>query len=234
MPSASSAAMVAALIMPRSASTQGRPPPKRLRRRSTTGSSVVTSAVLPGQRKRWVDHSHQARCPTRPDAAVGGSPSSSPVGLAWRRASKGREVVSKRATDSVPNSPPSYRPCCPVSIAASWRSCAGAVSSALIWYSACCGARSVAATCCAAIWLIVATASMPSVRFTSPWCSAIYGYPAPIAMPTSQHNVPYTRTNALTLEKCRQRSIRGSDARRRRSLRRVGRRSRQRPAVRVP
>jgi hypothetical protein len=40
--------MVAARIMPRSATTQTRPMPKRPRRRSTTGTSVVTSAVLPG------------------------------------------------------------------------------------------------------------------------------------------------------------------------------------------
>ena len=40
--------MVAAEIMPRSATTQTRPMPKRSRSRSTTGSSTVTSAVLPG------------------------------------------------------------------------------------------------------------------------------------------------------------------------------------------
>src|SRR5260370_25887071 len=45
---ASSRAMVAAEIMPRSATTQTRPIEKRCRKRSMTGSSVVTSAVLPG------------------------------------------------------------------------------------------------------------------------------------------------------------------------------------------
>ena len=40
--------MVAAEIMPRSATTQTRPMEKRCRKRSTTGRSVVTSAVLPG------------------------------------------------------------------------------------------------------------------------------------------------------------------------------------------
>jgi hypothetical protein len=40
--------MVAALIMPRSATTQTRSMAMRLRRRSITGISVVTSAVLPG------------------------------------------------------------------------------------------------------------------------------------------------------------------------------------------
>src|SRR5260370_21180519 len=44
----SSPAMVAAEIMPRSATTQTRPIEKRCRKRSMTGSSVVTSAVLPG------------------------------------------------------------------------------------------------------------------------------------------------------------------------------------------
>ena len=44
----SRAAMVGALIMPRSATTHMRPTPKRARSRSTTGSRVVTSAVLPG------------------------------------------------------------------------------------------------------------------------------------------------------------------------------------------
>jgi len=45
---ASNPSIVAAEIMPRSATTQTRPMEKRWRRRSTTGSSVVTSAVLPG------------------------------------------------------------------------------------------------------------------------------------------------------------------------------------------
>jgi hypothetical protein len=40
--------MVAAEIMPRSATTQTRPTEKRSRKRSTTGKSVVTSAVFPG------------------------------------------------------------------------------------------------------------------------------------------------------------------------------------------
>ncbi len=40
--------MVAAEIMPRSATTQTRPIAKRRRRRSITGTSTVTSAVLPG------------------------------------------------------------------------------------------------------------------------------------------------------------------------------------------
>ena len=44
----SSPAMVAAEIMPRSATTQTRPMEKRCRSRSITGNSVVTSAVLPG------------------------------------------------------------------------------------------------------------------------------------------------------------------------------------------
>src|SRR5215472_17307764 len=44
----SSAAMLWALIMPRSATTQMRPTLKRARNRSTTGNRVVTSAVLPG------------------------------------------------------------------------------------------------------------------------------------------------------------------------------------------
>src|SRR5271168_5319740 len=44
----SSPAMVAAEIMPRSATTQTRPMEKRSRKRSTTGNSVVTSAVFPG------------------------------------------------------------------------------------------------------------------------------------------------------------------------------------------
>lgn len=42
------AAMVAAEIMPRSATTHTRPIWKRSRNRSTTGSSTVASAVLPG------------------------------------------------------------------------------------------------------------------------------------------------------------------------------------------
>jgi hypothetical protein len=50
-PAFSSAAMVAALIMPRSATTQTWAMPKRSRRRWTTGISRVTSAVLPGHRK---------------------------------------------------------------------------------------------------------------------------------------------------------------------------------------
>jgi hypothetical protein len=45
---ASSPSIVAAEIMPRSATTQTRPMEKRWRSRSITGSSVVTSAVLPG------------------------------------------------------------------------------------------------------------------------------------------------------------------------------------------
>ena len=40
--------MVAAEIMPRSATTQTRPMEKRFRKRSTTGKSDVTSAVFPG------------------------------------------------------------------------------------------------------------------------------------------------------------------------------------------
>ena len=47
-PRCSRAAMVAALIMPRSATTQTRPMAKRCAQRSITGSSTVTSAVLPG------------------------------------------------------------------------------------------------------------------------------------------------------------------------------------------
>src|SRR5215472_17818064 len=47
----SSAAMLAALIMPRSATTQTLLMAKCLRKRSTTGVSRVTSAVLPGHRK---------------------------------------------------------------------------------------------------------------------------------------------------------------------------------------
>ena len=47
-PRSSSAAMVGAEIMPRSATTQTRPMAKRLRRRSMTGTSTLTSAVLPG------------------------------------------------------------------------------------------------------------------------------------------------------------------------------------------
>ena len=43
----SSPAMVAAEIMPRSATTQTRPMEKRFRKRSTTGKSDVTSAVFP-------------------------------------------------------------------------------------------------------------------------------------------------------------------------------------------
>jgi hypothetical protein len=57
MPCASSPAMVAALIMPRSATTQARLMPNRVLRRSTTGSSVVTSAVLPGQRNEAIGRS---------------------------------------------------------------------------------------------------------------------------------------------------------------------------------
>src|ERR1700739_4548195 len=44
----SSAAILWALIMPRSATTQMRPTLNRPRNRSTTGNRVVTSAVLPG------------------------------------------------------------------------------------------------------------------------------------------------------------------------------------------
>ncbi len=44
----SSASMVSALIMPRSATPHTRCTPKRVCRRSITGISVVTSAVLPG------------------------------------------------------------------------------------------------------------------------------------------------------------------------------------------
>jgi hypothetical protein len=44
----SSAVIVAAEIMPRSATTHTRPIWKRSRRRSTTGNSTVASAVLPG------------------------------------------------------------------------------------------------------------------------------------------------------------------------------------------
>ena len=40
--------MVAALIMPRSATTHTRAMPKRLRSRSITGINVVTSALSPG------------------------------------------------------------------------------------------------------------------------------------------------------------------------------------------
>jgi hypothetical protein len=40
--------MVAALIMPRSATTHTRTMPKRPRSRSTTGIRAVTSVVLPG------------------------------------------------------------------------------------------------------------------------------------------------------------------------------------------
>src|SRR3954469_7829745 len=47
-PRSSSAAMVSAQIMPRSATTQTWPMAKRLRRRSITGTSTRTSAVLPG------------------------------------------------------------------------------------------------------------------------------------------------------------------------------------------
>jgi hypothetical protein len=47
-PRASRWAMVSALIMPRSATTQTLPMAKRWRRRSITGMSVVTSAVLAG------------------------------------------------------------------------------------------------------------------------------------------------------------------------------------------
>jgi len=49
--------MVAALIMPRSATIQARPMPKRVHSRSTTGRSVVTSAVLPSQRKEATERS---------------------------------------------------------------------------------------------------------------------------------------------------------------------------------
>ncbi|MER8849441.1 hypothetical protein NKH87_31825 [Mesorhizobium australicum] len=48
MPGFSSAAMVSALIMPRSATTQAPVTPKRVHSRSTTGNRTVTSAVLQG------------------------------------------------------------------------------------------------------------------------------------------------------------------------------------------
>src|SRR4051794_37445142 len=70
-PRSSSAAMVAAEIMPRSATTQTRPMPNRLRRRSITGTSTATSAVLPGHISEQTgrpcvdhhtqDHLHQVR-----------------------------------------------------------------------------------------------------------------------------------------------------------------------------
>jgi len=55
--SASSAAMVSALIMPRSATMQASRIPKRSRKRLTTGNSGVTSAVLPGIRKEAIGRS---------------------------------------------------------------------------------------------------------------------------------------------------------------------------------
>ena len=61
MPLASSSAMVAALIMPRSATTQARLMPNRVRKRSTTTISVVTSAVLPGHRNEAIGWSVSSR-----------------------------------------------------------------------------------------------------------------------------------------------------------------------------
>jgi len=55
--SASSAAMVWALIMPRSATMQVLAMPKRSRRRRTTGNNIVTSAVLPGIRNEAIGRS---------------------------------------------------------------------------------------------------------------------------------------------------------------------------------
>jgi len=55
--SASSAAMVSALIMPRSATMQASRIPKRSRKRLTTGNSSVTSAVLPGIRREAIGRS---------------------------------------------------------------------------------------------------------------------------------------------------------------------------------
>ena len=55
--SASRAAMVSALIMPRSATMQAWAMPKRSRSRLTTGNNSVTSAVLPGSRKEAIGRS---------------------------------------------------------------------------------------------------------------------------------------------------------------------------------
>jgi hypothetical protein len=57
MPCVSSAAMVAALIMPRSATTQARRTPKRRRRRSTTGNPLKL-----GQSAENVEHQITATC----------------------------------------------------------------------------------------------------------------------------------------------------------------------------
>src|SRR5512134_797273 len=61
MPRASSAAMVAALIMPRSATMQALRIPKRCSSRVTTGRRVVTSAVLPGIRNEAIGRSLPSR-----------------------------------------------------------------------------------------------------------------------------------------------------------------------------
>ena len=99
--------MVAALIMPRSATTQARSTPKRLRSRSITGSRVVTSAVLPGQQEGGdrpvllIQHDAEHDLVELRAEVLGmpGWPSVAPPSP-----SKYSEVVSKKATEIAPNS----------------------------------------------------------------------------------------------------------------------------------